>query len=119
MLEPLVTWYHVALSHVGMTRLEQTIKLHFYHSKLKATIAKVVGSCGPCQWLKVRSQQYGELPPRDVLVAPWHKVNVDLIGPRRHALTVINPVTNLLEIYRLREKTAVHVAQQFENGWLA
>jgi hypothetical protein len=32
MLEPLVTWYHVALSHVGMTRLEQMIKLHFYHS---------------------------------------------------------------------------------------
>jgi hypothetical protein len=89
----------------------------------------VVGSCGSCQRLKVGSRQYGELPPRDVLVAPWHDVHVDLIGPWKvtvngldcyfHALTVIDPVTNLLEIYWLCEKTAFHVTQQFENGWLA
>ena len=36
-----------------------------------------------------------------------------------HALTVIDTVTNYCEIIRLRNKTAEHVALQFENNWLA
>jgi hypothetical protein len=74
--------------------------------------------------LKGGSRQYGELPPRDVLVAPWHDIHVDLIGPWNvtvhgvdlyfNALTVIDPVTNLLEIYRVQEKSAYHLGQQLE-----
>ena len=79
--------------------------------------------------MKAGSRQYGELPARDVLVAPWHDVHVDLIGPWKvqvhgmdlyfQALTVIDPVTNLCEIYRIQEKTAYHVGQQLENGWFS
>ena len=72
---------------------------------------------------------YRKLPPRHATLAPWNKVAVDLIGPwavtvGQHkyefdALTCIDPVTNLVEIIRLNNRTAHHVAQQFENVWLS
>ena len=34
-------------------------------------------------------------------------------------MTCIDPVTNLVEIVRVQNKTAAHVAQQFENCWLS
>jgi len=36
-----------------------------------------------------------------------------------NALTVIDPVTNLLELYRLPDKTAYRVGQSLQNGWFA
>ena len=36
-----------------------------------------------------------------------------------NALTIIDVVTNYVEIIRLDNKTAEHVAMQFENNWLA
>ena len=36
-----------------------------------------------------------------------------------NALTCIDPVTNLVEIIRINEKTAQHVRDQFENVWLS
>ena len=35
------------------------------------------------------------------------------------ALTIIDTVTNLVELVRLDNKTAANVALQFENTWLA
>ena len=32
---PILKWYHERLNHIGMTRLNQTIALHFYHPHLK------------------------------------------------------------------------------------
>lgn len=60
---------------------------------------------------------------------PWSEVAVDVIGPWNLnvngrkiefiALMCIDPVTNVVELIRLRNKTAQHVAEQFENVWLA
>ena len=129
MLDHLVQWYHVSLNHVGMTLLENTIKQIFFHPQLRESIERLVGQCDACQRLKTGSRQYGELPARDVLVAPWHDVHLDLIGPWKmtvhgvdlyfNALTAIDPVTNLVEIYRLQEKTAYFTSLTFENGWLS
>ena len=57
-------------------------------------------------------------------------VAVDLIGPWKvkigvdeeiefNALTRIDPVTNLVELIRINNKTSKHVTEQFENVWLA
>jgi transposase InsO family protein len=56
-------------------------------------------------------------------------VAVDLIGPwtlsignrklRFRALTIIDMVTNLVEIVRINKKTAAHVAMHFKNTWLS
>jgi hypothetical protein len=60
---------------------------------------------------------------------PERQVSLDLIGPwvlrigdesmSFHALTIIDLVTNLVEIVRLDNKTSDHVAMHFVNTWLA
>ena len=62
------------------------------------------------------------------MVTLWDEVAVNLIGPWKikvngqifvfNALTCVDPVTNLVEIIRIQNKTSNHVAQQFENCWL-
>ena len=54
---------------------------------------------------------------------------MDLIGPwtleinnQKHtfsALTIIDMVTNLVEVVRIDNKSAAHVALHFENTWLS
>ena len=58
-------------------------------------------------------------------MVPWHEVAVDLISPWMmklndtvltfNALTCINPVTNLVELARIKNKSSAHVAMHFEN----
>ena len=68
---------------------------------------------------------YGHLPPRDAPLTPWSEVMVDLIGPWKitinnedvffKALTCIDPVTNLVEMVRIENKTAEHVSRKVEE----
>jgi hypothetical protein len=62
MLDKLVNWYHLFLPHVGMTRLKNTMKTHFYHPKLEERIQQIVGKCDPCQKHKSESRAYADLP---------------------------------------------------------
>ena len=60
---------------------------------------------------------------------PWREVAVDLVGPwtlrigaQEHifsALTMIDMVTNLVEVVRIDNITSAHVALHFENTWLS
>lgn len=129
MLEALVSWYHRVSSHTGMHRLYDTISTHFYHPRLQDAINRHVRTCRACQQYKNQGRGYGELPPREALAAPWYEVAVDLVGPWSihvqgqelvfHALSCIDPVTGLLELPRIDNKTAEHVGMKFENNWLA
>jgi hypothetical protein len=68
------------------------------------------------------------LPKKQALYL-WNEVAVDLIGPQTvnvqgaeitlYALTCINPVSNLVEIQRILNKSAAHIGMIFENSWLA
>lgn len=131
MLKPLVDWYHKITVHsTGMDRLEALIRRHFYHSNLRETVRHVVSNCELCHQVRTSSRQAGTLAPREAPILPWHEVHVDFIGPwnvkvnnqllRFDALTCIDPVTNLIEIIRLRgRKTADEARRLFENHWLA
>jgi hypothetical protein len=111
LLTNIVRWYHCVLNHIGMTRLLQTIQSHFYHPQLRVIVEAVVRDCTACQRYKLLGPGYGELPPREAPLAPWDEVAVDLIGPWTiktngqelvfHALTCIDPVTNLTELVRI------------------
>ena len=46
MLEPMVQWYHVVMSHIGMQRPNATMQLHFYHRNLRVKCEDLVGQCG-------------------------------------------------------------------------
>lgn len=129
MLIPIIRWYHLVLSHVGMTRLYDTIATHFYHYDLKSQVEDFVSKCDACQRYKLVGRGHGELPPKDAPVAPWSEVHVDLIGPWHitvngvdlefKALTCIDPVLNIAELVRINNQSSPHVAMRFENEWLS
>jgi len=130
MLKPLIRWYHAANMHAeGMDRLEASIRRHFFHPELRQTIREVVRSCHICQTMKRDgNRQHGELAPREAIGIPWQEIHVDTIGPwsmringqnvKYIALTVIDPVTNLLEISPMHSKTAAVAKRALEQCWL-
>ena len=130
MLDTIILFYHWSLNHIGMSCLFDTINLHFYHPQLRARLQEILQTCNTCQWYKNASKNYGLLPLREATIALWYKVAIlDLNGPWSImlydqkftflALTIIDTVTNYCEIIWINNKSSQHVAQQFENNWLA
>jgi hypothetical protein len=68
------------------------------------------------------------LAPREAAAVPWNSISVNLIGPWTlqvgqntetfHALTIIDNVTNLVELVRIDNKSLQHVANKLEQSWL-
>ena len=129
LLENAIQWYHLALSHIGISRVYDTITMHFYNAKLKNRIEDIISRCDTCQRNKLIGRGHGETAPREAALLPWRDVAVDLIGPWTievagqeivyNALTVIDLVTNLVEVIRIQNKTAAHIGLLFENHWLS
>jgi putative transposase len=129
MVNDIIRWYHIVLGHAGIVRLHQTIATHFVHPYLKVRIEQVVKGCDRCLRAKLPGAGYGLLPPREATLVPWYEVAVDLIGPwtlkvhgqeiEFNALTCIDPVSNLVELVRIENKSAAHVGMLFENTWVA
>ena len=129
MLDNIIRFYHLALNHIGITRLRDTIALHFYHPHLQPNVERVVHPCDSCQRYKVPGWWHGHLAARTAGITPWQEVAVDLIGPwsvsvhgqdlKLNALTSIDTVTNYPEIIRINNKKSQYVSQPFENSWLA
>ena len=127
LMNDVIQWYHRVLGHGGIVRMYDTIRAHCYHPQLKRLIEAF--NCDACQRHKLLGAGYGELPPREAPLLPWDEVAVDLIGPWKvevqgqeiefNALTSIDPVTNLVEMIRINNKTSHHISVQFENSWLS
>ena len=74
--------------------------------------------------MKAVGRGHGHLAPREAALTPWRNVAVDLIGPweincaghvlKYNALTIIDMVTNLVEVVRIENKTAEHIGWLFE-----
>jgi hypothetical protein len=130
MLKPLVDWYHKVTVHVcGMDKLEALIRRHFFHPNIRAAVRECINNCDVCPKVRSGAPPRGHLAPRNAPILPWHEVHVDFIGPWKvkvnkqsmlyNALTCIEPVTNLIEIVRLRgPKTAENARFHFENNYL-
>jgi transposase InsO family protein len=131
MLPRLVRWYHEVTVHAeGMLRLEATMRRHFWHPRLRDEIRKQLSECAICKTMKKNQPREGQLAPRQVPTIPWTEVHVDTIGPWAYkvrglkevkvlALTMIDPVTNLVEIARVRSTKAAESSAAFESTWLA
>ena len=129
LLDNAIQWYHLALGHIGMNRLHDTISMHFFHKDLRNRIEDIVSRCNTCQHFKQAGRSYGETAPWEAVLSPWREIACDLIGPWKldvgnqlrtfSALTIIDTVTNLVEIVRLDNHSAAHVALHFENTWLS
>ena len=131
MLPLIVDWFHKATAHnLGITRLQENLRFHFYHPRLLAEFRKQVSACDLCQRMKRGWRQYGLLASRDARSSPWSEVAMDCIGPWNielrggrdyniRALTTIDVTTNLLEIEPILTQTSAECARAFENGWLS
>ena len=126
LLDSIISWYHQILSHIGMTRLYNTILAHFYYQSLKISVETYIQSCDTCQCTKLPGMGYNHLPPQDTLIAPWFDVAIDLIRPWQiiighqvfsfQALTCIDTVTNVAEIIWINNKSSKHISMLFENN---
>jgi RNase H-like domain found in reverse transcriptase/Integrase zinc binding domain len=119
LLEQAIQWYHLALSHIGTRRLTDTMSETFYNPQLCLNIEAVLKPCEHCQKYKNVQCGHGETAPREAGLLPWSEVAVDMIGPwtlevsdrnkKFSALTIINLVTNLVEIVCVNSKTTAAI----------
>jgi transposase InsO family protein len=130
MLPKLVKWYHELTVHTeGMDRLEVSIRRHFWHPNLRQEVRNQVSQCSICQRMKKGDPKVGQLAPRDVPTVPWTEVHLDIIGPwlykvgglevKVRALTMMDPVTNLVEIVRVRSTKSAETTAAFLNTWVS
>ena len=132
-LQRLVRWYHLVTVHAeGTTRLLATISRHFWHPDLRRVCEELVNTCEICKQskkAKSNDKRQGQLAPRQVPSVPWTEVHVDCIGPwtferngikmKVRALTMIDPVTNLVEIAQISSTKSEEVTDVFTNTWLS
>ena len=126
LLKSTIKWFHIVTGHSGWNRLYMTISARYYNPALKTEVRRF--RCAACQKHKLSGKGYGLLPERELKEQPFDEVAVDLIGPWEvkvgnkqcvfKALTIIDPVTNLTELVRVKDKTAKEVAGKFSQTWL-
>jgi hypothetical protein len=74
-----IKWFHQVIGHPGEKRLHETLNQHYHPSKLCFHIDTL--KCKDVQKHKLAGRGYGLLPEKEVRIAPWQKVSIDLIGP--------------------------------------
>jgi hypothetical protein len=116
-----VKWFHQVMGHPGEKRLQDTLNQRYHHPKLRYYIEKL--KCKDCQKYKLAGHHYGLLPKREVWIAPWEEVAINMIGPWKvkvnggqvefSELTCIDTALNLVELIHVDNKTAEHIRDKF------
>jgi hypothetical protein len=125
MIVDTVKWFHQVLGHPGEKRLRETLNERYHHPRLRYHIDKL--KCKDCQKYKLAGRGYGLLPKREVQIAPWEEVAINLIGPWKvnvngrqvefNALTCIDTALNLVKLIHVDDK-AEHICDKFTQSWL-
>ena len=79
MVKSTVDWFHLVMGHPGTKRLREALEARYHNESLRWTIDN--HKCEYCQRHKLSGPGYGLLSERDVQVAPFEEIAVDLIGP--------------------------------------
>ena len=79
MIVDTVKWFHQVMGHPGEKRLRDMSNQRYHHPKLRYHIEKL--KCKDCQKYKLAGHGYGLRPKREVRIAPWEEVTINLIGP--------------------------------------
>ncbi len=120
-----IKWFHQVIGHLGEKRLCNTLDQRNHHRKLCYHIDRL--KCKDCQKYKLAGHGYGLLPKREVWIAPWEEVAINLIGPWKvkvngwlvefNALTC--SVSNLVKLIHIDQKSAEHICEKFTQNWLS
>jgi hypothetical protein len=118
LLQPTIKWFHQVTGHPSRKRLFMQISSRYYYRDICSLVDKF--HCKHCQRNKLSGTGYGLLPEHELRSVPFEECAVELIGPwiiqvcnKPHmfnALTVIDTVSNLVELVRIDEKTFSHIA---------
>jgi hypothetical protein len=102
------------------------ISSRYYHRNLRRLIDK--HKCDQCQRYKLNGKGYGHLREREICSLPFEECTVDLTGPwtiqvrdkpyEFNALTMIDTVSNLVELVQTDDKTLAHIAKKYAQVWL-
>ncbi len=114
------------MGHPGERRLRETLNQCYHYLKLCYHIDRL--KCKDCQRYKLAGHGCGLLPKREVRIAPWEEVTINLIGPWKvkvngrlveiNALTCINMASNIVKLICVDHKTAEHIHNKFTQSWL-
>ncbi len=121
MLQQTIRWFHKITGHPGSKRLHMQSSSRYYHHDLRRLIN--THKCDHCQRYKLDGKGYGHLPDRKISSMPFEECTVDLIGPwtiqvrdkpyECNALTMIDTVSNLVELVQINDKTSAHIAKKY------
>jgi transposase InsO family protein len=100
-----------------------------YNPNLRSRVEALIKPCEHCQKFKNVKCGHGETAPREAGLLLWSEIAMDMIGPwtlevgnqseKFSALTIIDLVTNLVEIVCVNNKTSATITAHFINTWLA
>ena len=124
----IIAWHcHLTVHAEGMAWLENLIQCHFLQGNLCREIWKQLGACDVCAKMKKNSPKEGQLAPCKAQNDPWLEAHIDLIGswelksqgvsPKFEAMTIVDPVTNLIETAQVMSTKSVQNACTFKNIW--
>ncbi len=126
LIVPTIRWYHQVTGRPGSKRLYQHIYQQYYNRDLRRLVDNF--KCNCCQRNKLDGKGYGFLPEREVCLIPFEECATDPIGPwtvevhgnpyEFEALSVIDTVTNLVELIRIDDKRSETAARKFAQCWL-
>ena len=130
MLPWLVTWCHNLTAHAeSVVQLEALTRHHFWHGNPRGEIWNQFSACDTCSKMKKNCPKKGQLAPCDVPSILWLEAHVDLIGSWElksesvtaefWAMTIVDPVTDLIEITWVTLTKSAKNARTFKNAWLA
>jgi hypothetical protein len=97
------------------------ISSQYYHKDIHSLVDKF--HCEHCQRSKLSGKGYGLLPERELRSVPFEECAVDKIGTwiiqirnkpyEFNDLTIIDTVSNLVELVRADEKPSAHVVRNY------
>ncbi len=124
LLQPTIKWFHQVTGHPGRKRLYMQVSSWCYHRDIWLLVEKL--HCEHCQRSKLSGTGYGFLLERKLQSVPFEECAVDLIGPwiiqvcnkpyEFNAPTVIDTVSNLVELVRIDKKTLTHTARKYSKS---
>ena len=127
MIEQTAHWFHKLMGHPEQKRLRESLWQRYYHQKLRYHINRF--RCEHYQRHKLSGRGYGLLPEREMRIAPWEEVAINLIGPWQvkvngrkvefNTPNCINTASNLAELIWVDNKTSSHICSKFDQAWLA
>ncbi len=121
LIKSTIKWYHQVTGYPGSKRLYGQLWQRYYHRDLRWMVDNL--NCDFCQRNKLYGKGYGFLPEREVHSILFEECAVDLMWPwtlqvrgrpyEFDALTVIDTVTNLVELVEIARKDLDHIMQKF------